>query len=170
MDFSIKSLDAKSTIAAIKTGCIAVAVFENKNLSPAAQALDHNGEISAALKSGDISGKPGSTLLLRGIDGVAAERILLVGLGKQEAVSEKDFTSAMQSIARTFTTIGASDAVIALPVDAVAGRDTAWAIRSTILNTRDAAYRFDNLKSKKEPAPTGVKKIAFAVAAVSAGS
>ncbi|MFC7297218.1 leucyl aminopeptidase [Herminiimonas aquatilis] len=164
MDFSIKALDAKSTIASIKTGCIAVAVFENKNLSSAAQALNLKGDISAALKSGDITGKAGSTLLLRGVNGVAAERVLLVGLGKEEAVSEKDFSSAAQAVARTFSSLGASDAVVALPLDAVAGRDPAWAIRCTILNARDAAYRFDSLKSKKEPTPVGVKKIAFAVA------
>ncbi|MES2303521.1 MAG: M17 family peptidase N-terminal domain-containing protein, partial [Pseudomonadota bacterium] len=44
---------------------------------PAAQALDHQGEITAAVKSGDISGKAGSTLLIRSVTGVAAERVLL---------------------------------------------------------------------------------------------
>jgi leucyl aminopeptidase len=168
MDFSIKPLDAKSTIAGIASGCIAVAVFENKGLSAAAKTLNRKGAIDAALQSGDISGKPGSTLLLRGIAGVAAERVLLVGLGKEDAVSEKDFISAVQAVARSFATLGAHDALIALPLDAVAQRDAAWAIRSTILNARDAAYRFDSLKSSKEAADKGVRKIAFAVAAADA--
>lgn len=168
MDFSIKALDSKSTIASIKTGCIAVAVFENKNLSVAAQALNQKGDISAALKSGDISGKAGSTLLLRGVNGVTAERVLLVGLGKEDAVSEKDFSAAVQAVARTFSSLGASDAIVALPFDTVASRDTAWAIRCYVQNARDAAYRFDSQKSKKDPAPTGVKKITFAVASTSA--
>lgn len=168
MDFSIKALDSKSTIASIKTGCIAVAVFEDKKLSSAAQALNIKGDIAAALKSGDISGKAGSTLLLRGVAGVAAERVLLVGLGKEAAVSEKDFSSAVQATARSFTTLGASDAIVALPLDAVATREAAWAIRCYVLNARDAAYRFDSQKSKKEPAASGVKKIAFAVTSTSA--
>lgn len=78
MDFSIKAFDTKNTLAAAKSGCIAVAVYENKKLSAAAKALDVNGDISAALKSGDISGKPGSTLLLRWIphrNGVGLPRI-----------------------------------------------------------------------------------------------
>jgi leucyl aminopeptidase len=62
MDFSIKAFDTKNTLAAAKSGCIAVAVFENKKLSEAAKALDLNGEIAAAVKSGDISGKAGTTL------------------------------------------------------------------------------------------------------------
>lgn len=168
MDFSIKSLDAKTGIASLKTGCLAVAVFENKTLSSAARALDKKGEINAALKSGDITGKPGSTLLLRGVTGGAAERVLLVGLGKEDAVGEKDLLSAMQATARTFAALGAADAVIALPFDIVKTRDTAWAVRSYVLAARDGAYRFDAMKSKKEPAQTGVRKIAFAVPATAA--
>lgn len=170
MDFSIKSLDAKTGIASLKTGCIAVAVFENKALSAAARALDKKGEITAALKSGDIPGKAGSTLLLRGVTGGAAERVLLVGLGKEDAVGEKDLLSAMQATARTFAALGATDAIVALPFDIVKTRDTAWAVRSYVLAARDGAYRFDAMKSKKEPAPTGVRKIAFAVPAAAAAA
>jgi len=88
MDFSIKAFDTKNTLTSVKAGCVAVAVFENKKLSQAAKALDSAGEITAALKSGDITGKAGSTLLLRGLEGVAAERVLLVGLGADETVGE----------------------------------------------------------------------------------
>jgi leucyl aminopeptidase len=167
MDFSIKTLDAKNTIAAIKTGCIVVGVYDNHKLSPAAQALDGKGEISAAVKSGDISGKSGSKLLLRKLDGVAAERVLLVGLGKEEIV-EKDYKSAIKSTADVLAVRGAADAVIALPFDAVVDRDASWALQSAVLTVRDNAYRFDTLKSKKDPAPTGAKKIAFLVAAADA--
>ncbi len=170
MDFSIKTFDAKTTIAQLKTGCIAVGVFENRKLSQAAQALDCKGDITAAMKSGDISGKPGSTLLMRGIQGIAAERILLVGLGKEESIAGKDFSSAVQAIARMFSSLGANDAVVALPFDDVKERDLSWAIRSTVLAARENLYRFDDMKSKKEPAPTGVRKVAFAVPAAAASA
>jgi leucyl aminopeptidase len=169
MDFSIKSLDAKNTITAIKTGCIVVGVYENKKLSPSAQALDSKGEISAAVKSGDISGKAGSTLLVRKPDGVAAERVLLVGLGKDE-VSDKDFNSAVQAVARVLASLGAADAVLALPLDGVKDRDAAWVLRAAVLAIRESAYRFDTLKSKKDPVTSGVKKIAFAVPAAVAAT
>ncbi len=165
MDFSIKALDAKTTIASSKTACVVVGVFENKKLSQAAQALDHKGALSAAVKSGDITGKPGSCLLLRKIDGVAAERVLLLGLGKEEPVVDKDFSTAAQALARTLGTLGAQDAVIALPFGEVKERDTAWAIRAAVQAVRDNQYRCDSLKSKKDPAPNGVKKTAFAVPA-----
>ncbi|GIZ52109.1 leucyl aminopeptidase [Noviherbaspirillum aridicola] len=165
MDFSIKPIDAKTGLAGVKTGCIAVGVFEDKKLSRTAQALDAKGEITAAVKSGDISGKPGSTLLLRGIEGVAAERVLLVGLGKQDGVTDKNFQSALQAVAKSFSGIGATDGALALPLDLVAGRDAAWAIRGAVLAARDAGYRYDETKSKKEAEPTGVRKMTVLVPA-----
>ncbi len=147
MDFSIKPIDAKTGLAGVKIGCIAVGVFEDKKLSQAAQSLDRKGQIAAALKSGDITGKAGSTLLLRGLDGVAAERILLVGLGKEQELSEKNFVSAVQATARAFATLGAADGAIALPLDQVRDRDAAWAVRSAVLAVRDAGYRYDTTKS-----------------------
>lgn len=170
MDFSIKTFDSKNTIAQFKTGCMAVGIFESKKLSAAAQILDAQGEITAAVKSGDISAKPGSTLLMRRISGASAERILLVGLGKEETIGTKDFSTALQSIARVFAELGASDAVVALPFDRIQERDVAWGVSNAILAARDNLYRCDSMKSKKDPAPAGVRKIAFAVATSSAGA
>src|SRR6185437_721569 len=118
MDFNIKTLDAKNTLASTKTGCIVVGIYESKALSAAAKALDGKGEITDAVKSGDMTGKTGSKLLLRKVAGVAAERILLVGLGKEDG-SEKDYKSAIKSAADALAVRGAADAVIALPFDAV---------------------------------------------------
>jgi leucyl aminopeptidase len=165
MDFSIKAFDTKNTITSVKTGCVAVAVFENKKLSQAAKALDSAGEISAALKSGDITGKPGSTLLLRGVSGAKAERVLLVGMGSDETVSEKSFASGVQAALKAFATLGAADAIIALPVSEVKERDANWAIRCIVQAAYESVYRSDAQKSKKDPAPAGVKKIAIATTA-----
>lgn len=170
MDFSIKTIDPKSGIAAAKSGCLIVGVFENKKLSASAQNLDSKGAITAAVKSGDISGKAGSTLLLRGVAGSAAERVLLVGLGKDEALSDKEFGSVISAIARTLSTLGASDALLALPFDGVKGRDYTWALRQSVLSLRESVYRFDQLKSHKDKAPEGTRKIAFGLSAAQASA
>ena len=163
MDFSTKTLDAKSAVTAVKTGALVVGIYENRKLSKAASALDKLGAISAALKSGDISGKPGSTLLLRGVTGIAAERIVLLGLGAEEEIADKSFAAASAGLVRCLATLGCDDAALALPFDGIKGRDLAWAIRNVVLAGRDAIYRSDTLKSKKDPAPTGVKKITLLV-------
>ena len=164
MDFSIKAFDTKNTIASAKTGVVAVAVFENKKLSQAAKALDGSGEITAALKSGDISGKAGTTLLLRGVKGASAERVLLVGLGSDDSVSEKSFASGVTATLKAFSALGTSDAIIALPMTEVKERDVNWAIRCVVQGAHEGVFRTDGQKSKKDPALTGVKKIALAVA------
>ncbi len=168
MDFSIKAFDTKNTITSAKTGCVAVAVFENKKLSAEAKALDHSGEITGALKSGDISGKPGTTLLLRGVTGVNAERVLLVGFGSDETISEKNFASAVQAMLKAFTSMGANEAIIALPMAEVKERDVNWALRSIVCAAHESAYRCDSQKSKKDPEPSGVKKIILAVPSTTA--
>ncbi|WP_211465213.1 leucyl aminopeptidase [Collimonas silvisoli] len=170
MDFSIKTNDAKTSIASLKAGCIAVGIYENKKLSPQAQALDKSGEITAALKSGDISGKPGSSLLLRKVAGVAAERVLLIGLGPDGELNDKVMSTAALCVARALSTLGGNDALLALPFDSIKERDLAWAIRSSILVLRENCYRSDTLKSKKETTLSGVKKIAFLVAAAKAAA
>jgi leucyl aminopeptidase len=163
MEFSIKPIDARNALPQAKTGCIVVGIFENKKLAAAATSLDGKGAISAAIKSGDISGKPGTTLLLRGLAGVNAERVLLVGLGNEQATSGKDYLSALQAIGRVFSALGANDAMVALPFDNIAQRDVAWALRSAVLSARDQLYRYDETKSQKEPAPAGVRKVAYMV-------
>lgn len=163
MDFSTKILDAKNSVATLKTGCLVVGVFEGNKLSKAAQILDKTGAITSALKSGDITGKPGTTLLLRGITNIAADRIVLVGLGEEDNFSDKNFSQACAATLRALATLGTNEAVLALPIDTIKNRDASWAVRSFILAARDSRYRSDSQKSKKDPVPTGVKKVAFAV-------
>ena len=162
MDFSIKAFDTKNTLATAKSGCIAVAVFENKKLSQAAKALDQGGEISAALKSGDITGKPGSTLLLRGVAGAAAARVLLVGLGADDAVNEKSFAAGVTAALKAFATIGSADAIIALPMQDVKARDLAWTMRCIVTTAAELEFRTDGQKFRKDPAVAGVRKVTIA--------
>ena len=124
MDFSIKAFDTKNAIGQFKSACIAVGIFENGKLSAAAKSLDTKGAVSGAIKSGDISGKAGSTLLLHAPAGTAAERIVLIGMGAEDKVSDRNFISAVQAAGRVFATLGANDALLALPLDAATGRDT----------------------------------------------
>jgi len=163
MDFSIKAFDTKNAIAQYKSGCIAVGIFDNGTLTVEAKALDTKGAVSAAITSGDITGKAGTSLLLQAPAGVKAERVLLLGLGTETGVADRGFISAVQTAARTFAHIGASDALLALPLSAVTGRDSHWAIGTAVVALRDQVFRTDELKSKKDTAKGGVKKVAFAV-------
>src|SRR5437773_6736854 len=70
-----------------QVACVAAGVFESRKLSSAADALDKaaHGQIRELLRSGDMDGKIGTTRLLYRVRGVAAERVLLVGLGDRKS-------------------------------------------------------------------------------------
>jgi leucyl aminopeptidase len=77
VEFSTKTLSPETA----KADCVVVGVFQERELTPAARRLDQASKGALKKALGDISGKTGSTLLLRALPGVAAERVLLVGLG-----------------------------------------------------------------------------------------
>ena len=156
MDFSIKAFNTKNVIAEHKSSCIAVGVYEGGKLSAAAKALDLKGSLTAAVKSGDITGKAGTTLLVHRSSG-PAKRVLLVGLGAQDAVSDRNFISAIQSVTRVFSQLGANDALLALPLDGIKGRDAHWALRIQVHALRESVFRADSLKSNKDETQSGVR-------------
>jgi leucyl aminopeptidase len=95
MEFSIKTGAHENLVA----DCVVVGVFEGEKLSVAAQKLDAVTEkaISSALKNGDLDGKLGASLVLRNLQNVAASRVMLVGLGKQDEFTEKKYRTAVRA-------------------------------------------------------------------------
>ncbi len=163
MEFSIKS----GTPETQRTATVVVGVFEPRNLTSAAAAIDKaaKGHLSKVLKSGDIDGKVGTSLLLHGVPGVAAERVLLVGLGKESDFGDKAFRNAIAKAIASVNEIGGSDATIMLTELAVSKRNAMWRVRQAVMVAADTVYRFDQLKSKKESPRSALKNVAFVVAA-----
>ena len=160
MDFSIKSADSKNSLNTIKTDCIVVGVYEDKKLTSEAAALDSQNIISNALKHGDIDGKPGSALLLREPAGAAPQRILLIGLGKNPEISEKDFRQSVSAAIKTISQTSISHLLIALPLNTIVGRDVSWSINCVLYEFHASLYRSDAMKSKKGSSPK-IQKVAF---------
>ena len=151
MEFSIKALSPESA----KAGCIVLGVHANKELSPAAKRVDQaaRGALRKALV--DLPAKAGATLLLRGLAGVAAERVLLVSLGERKEFGEPAYRDALRGAAAALRELGSADAVLYL-VDLkvpmrVGARPVAWNVRHAVLGLREAFYRFDRLKTQKKP-------------------
>ena len=82
MEFVVKNTKA----AAAKTATLVLPVGEEGLLGATAQTVDQasGGAISAVLKRGDLKGKPGQTLLLHNLPNLKADRVLLVGTGKDD--------------------------------------------------------------------------------------
>jgi len=99
MEFSITALSPETA----KAGCVVVGVYggnaAGKELTPPARRIDQaaRGALHKALA--DLQGKTGSTLLLRGLPGVAAERVLLVSLGARKEFGAARFRDAVRGAA-----------------------------------------------------------------------
>ena len=162
MEFSIKSGNPEKQ----RSACIVVGVFETRKLSASAASIDKAAQkyISELLESGDLDGKAGTTLLLHKVPGTLADRILLVGLGKEGAFSEKTYRDSIATAVRALHETGAADATLYLSELAVKKRDIAWRVRQAVIVALDTLYRFDQMKSKKNPAQRPLCKLTFGIA------
>ena len=169
MDFSIKGCDwSKGESKGFLTGksdCIVLGIFEAQTLSGAALDIDTatKGLISRIVKAGDMDGKRGKTLFLHEVSGIGASRVLLVGLGKQDAFNQKAYNDAVTAAWRALLAtkvVQVTFTLAQLPVDE---RSSDWGVRAAILALRNETYRFTQLKSKPEPASHALKRIVFSV-------
>ena len=138
------------------TPCIVVGVYAGRKLSAAAIALDRaaEGALGEVLRRGDMEGKLGSTLILYRIPGVAAERVLLVGLGEEAALREREYREAARAAVKAAQETGAGTLTLCFTEIRAGRRDTAWKARQVALVAAECAYRFDSMKSKKsDPRP-----------------
>jgi leucyl aminopeptidase len=161
MEFSIKSARPEKQ----GTGCLVVGVFEGGKLSESARAVDDASakSISRVLKRGDLDAKPGNTLMLHNVANLAAERVLLVGLGSEKDLHETPFRSALGAAVKALRATGAANAVISLTDLPLKGRDAAWKVEQAVLAVMDGLYRFDRLKSKPATKKAPLAKVTLQV-------
>ncbi len=161
MEFSTKTIAPERAPGA----CVVAGVFESRKLSAAAEALDRasGGALRALAKRGDLDGKPGAVRLLYKTRRVAAERVILVGLGKESEFGAKAYREAVRAAVGALADTGAVDAHLFLADLPVRDRDLAWRMRHAATVAAETLYRFDAMKSKKSP-PRALKRLVIATA------
>jgi leucyl aminopeptidase len=158
VEFSIKQGSPEK----LKSGCIAVGVFEGGKLSASARAIDVAAKhaLSDLIAHGDMTGKASSTLLLHKLPGVAAERVLLVGLGKASELNNKTSVEILRATFTALNATAAKDAAVYIVDDGV-GKDAAWVVKQAVFAAAEQAFRADGMKSKPAKA-AALKHITFA--------
>jgi len=161
VEFSIKSRSPEKQRGA----CVVVGVFDSRKLTQPAAALDKaaNGYIAGILGRGDMNGDAGSSLLLQNVPGTLCDRVLLIGLGKEKEFHEKEFAKAIRTALKEINETGATDASIYLCELPVRKRSLAWRIRQSAMIAQEAAYKFEQFKSKKDDTRRPLKKLSFCV-------
>ena len=160
MEFSIKSGSPERQ----RTACVAVGVFEPRKLSLAGQMVDQaaQGYLADILRRGDMDGKTGTTRLLHNVPGVAAERVLLVGLGKEREFRDKAYRDAVGATVKALSDTGVAEAVLYLADLPVKRRDLSWTTEQAVLVAEEASYRFEQMKSKPGDAKKALRKLVLA--------
>lgn len=161
MEFSIKSGSPEKQ----RTACVVVGVFESRKLSLPGELLDNatRGYLSDLIRRGDMEGKAGSTLLLQKLSGAEADRILLIGLGKEREFRENEYRSAIATAVRTLNETGGFDGTIYLTELPVKKRDVAWRVQQAVMVVEETLYRFDQMKSKKDEVRRPLRKLTLCV-------
>ncbi len=161
MEFSIKSGSPEKQ----RTGCVVVGVFDGRKLSASAQAIDGASRhyLSEVLRRGDMDGKLNTTLMLHSVPQIPADRVLLVGLGRERDFNEGAYRIALASAMKALRSTGASEATICLTDLALKRRDTAWKVEHAVIAVGEGAYRFDRMKSKPPEAKRALRKVTLHV-------
>lgn len=148
-----------------KTPCLVLGAFAGKLGTPLFMELDQalDGVISRALRDKEFTGKPGQTLLLHSGKQLPAERVLLIGIGKEKGAEVERLRQGVASA----TSFLQGKRVLSFTIDlgsfsvrdGLAGRAQAVAEAITL-----AAYRFDHYRTeKREELPGELRDVSLLV-------
>ncbi len=149
MEFSTQNLAPEK----LKTAVLAVGVYAGGELTPSAQAIDaaSGGAVKAVLGA-EFNGARGNTLVLRNLSGVAAQRVLLVGLGKSAELTARHYASVLASAAGALARFGNREAASALAEVEVTGTTLRQRARQAAMAACAANYRYDATIKREETA------------------
>ena len=117
--------------------------------------------VKRAAAANQFKGKSGSTLDIPAPEGIKAERLIVVGVGKAADIKEKDFLKFGGVTAGKLNAASEAVTVIAELPDGAMQADAAAAIASGI---RLRAYKFDRYKTKKKDGENGALRADVSIA------
>ena len=153
------------------TNCLILPVFSKRRLSGIARRVDDAtaGELKKLIRKSGFEGDRGQTLVLYGMTGLKAARLMLVGCGSFKEFSVPHIHAILQPAVKQLESDKCNDAVIVLPFEAVEEKANFHLLREAATCTSNAVYRFDQCKSEEKKAHR-IKALNFAVDKKASGS
>jgi leucyl aminopeptidase len=148
MKFNLDTTD----IAKLRTDCIIVGIYEKGELTPQATKINEisQGHLEQIIQHNDFQGKIGQSLLLYQVPYLNVSRVLLVGCGKHEPCSVKDYKKIIQCSMKALASAKVKHITSCLTEIDVEKHNLAWKIKYTVESIADATYKFDHFKSNNE--------------------
>jgi leucyl aminopeptidase len=149
MEFSTQ---VTSAYQQINTAALAIGVFSGGELSAAADIVNRasDGAVKSVIGM-DFLGAPGEVLVLRNLTGVRAERVMLVGLGKQADYNAKSFQKAESAFARQCVALRLTQATSSLATIACPHSAPSQLARLSAQAVSAATYHYDQTMGKPDP-------------------
>jgi leucyl aminopeptidase len=162
-------------LAELPIDCVAVGVQDDGELTPEAKILDLRcrEKLSRLTKRGDFSGKAGESWLLTDLDGIRAERVLLVGLGAKGQSGKQELTRrawrrAVMTALSAATRTRVTSLALALPRPAAKVLSDERMGRAVAELAGNTLYRVNDLKSGKKPRAHALTRVVVAAPAKAA--
>lgn len=149
-----------------KTPCLVVAVSEGKLKESLLQQLDKglDGAFTRATRSKEFCGRKGQTLLLHAGKNIAAERVLIFGLGKERSVGLSGLRQAASSAAKLLAEKQVESFLLVLPQLSMKKYNLANRVQAVAEGLLLADYRYDRYLSEERPGePVALGKVSLLI-------
>jgi leucyl aminopeptidase len=165
-------------LAELAVDCVAVGVYDDGELAAEGNTLDLRGgeKLSRLLKRGDFTAKAGETWLVTDLEGIRADRVLLVGMGPKAASSSKDevtrktWRRAVSTAISAATRTRITSLALALPRPATKILGDERFGRAVAELTGHTLYRVNDLKSSKKARAHALARVVVAAPAKAAAA
>ena len=160
MDVVLKAIASPETL---RSQCLVVPILNEGELSEAALGLDKasDGLIRKLVKRGDISGKLNETLLIPAVNGITAERVLLLGCGTGTQLSATEARKLIDALLKTLKQHKITEATLFAEAIDVVGKDRSWIAGQLALLGGNNNYRYTRTLSEPDKSPL-MKRITVA--------
>jgi leucyl aminopeptidase len=135
-------LNANPTLTDFDT--LILPIFTNGHSISAAADFGVNGLIDALDKQDDFKGKTAQTLMLHHVAQLNCPRLLLVGMGDQEKLTEKGYLSAIQAMSKTLENSGATQVLDTSHLATPKGQCQGWSLYQNSLILQRSFYDYNH--------------------------
>ena len=135
----------------VSTRAIVVGLYDNGQLNDAAKALDKiiGGKIEGLFLSKDHEGDLAKAVTLYHVNGIKAERIIVVGLGNQDNFSVASYRKVIAASVNAVKS-QLDQVVITLADMAVKDHNTLWQYQQAVQVAHDVLYKIDQFKTDEK--------------------
>ena len=149
--------------AQIDTECLVLSITDGGELSPSTRQIDEasDGSITRLIESGDIRCSLGKTTMLHQVEGIAANRVLFVGLGKPTKLNRAKFDRACLIAGDTLKNLSLQECHVCMHESNVPDSTPDWCLRQSALAVYRANYLYTLTKKQKDDAPSPLESASF---------